>query len=321
MFATLGNDIIFDALISPESLTDQRETKYSEIALINGKPGLQRIGEALIKFSMSIHFHVDFCNPEDEYAKLNAARIAGTILPFVYGNGFNEGDFVITNLDRTINNSDAKGNLVDITCSLSLLEYAGTDAAARQIEQDKKNAFAISSNRPLPSTPQLQLDNPALLVSEENTKAMQSVSNADAATNEVNKAVGIVNTGVIDKAQKFVDQINEYTTIMNTQLTEVSASVAAINATTAAFTSLTTIAPNLSAKISLVQGSVSAMQAQLTLLAGLPNPITTTPDGTNALNELTNTLLIIKALKDNTKAMNDANAPIVAALATKKPIT
>lgn len=320
MYASLG-DIVFEALISFDSLSDQRETKYSEIALINGKPGLQRTGESLIKFSMGIQFHSAFCVPEEEYAKLNNARISGAVLPFVYGNGYNEGEYVITNLDKTINQTDARGNFIEITCNISLLEYAGADSAVKQVEQDKKNAFALSSNRPLPASPQLQMDNPALLVSQENLDVQQSATKADYATQNVNKAVGIVNTGVIDKAQKFVDNVNEYTVIINKQITEVNSSLSSINASIAAFTSITGIAPLLATRITAVQGSLTAMSTQLSILAALPNPITTILAANNALNELTNTLLVIKALKDNTKLMNDANAPLVAALATKKVLT
>ena len=320
MYASLG-DIVFEALISFDALSDQRETKYSEIALINGKPGLQRNGESLIKFSMSIQFHVSFCNPEDEYLKLNNARIAGTILPFIYGNGFNEGDYVITNLDRTVNQTDAKGNFVEIVCNLSLLEYAGSNAAAKQIEQDKKNAFAVSSNRPLPATPQMQMTNPALLASQENKNVLQSTSKIGAATDKVKKSVDIINTGLIDKAQKFVDQIADYSTKINTQVGQVNNSLGNINALITAFGSITGIAPNLSPAILDVQSSLADINIQLSVLQALPTTITTTGQATGALTELTNTLNVINTLKDNSNKMNSASAPLSAALITKKVLT
>ena len=320
MYASLG-DIVFQTLVSFDALSDRRETRYSQLPLINGKPNLQRTGESLIEFSMGISFHVAFCNPENEYLKLNTARINGNILSFIYGNGFNEGDYVITNIERTINQTDKVGNFVEITCTVSLLEYAGGNPAAKQLEQDKKNAFAISSNRPLPAKTELQADNPALLTCTENKDVQQSAGKMDDATNAVNSKVNLVSTGIIDKGQNFVNQIGNYTGKMNTEIGKTNNSVGNVNNLIVRYGSITNQSPTLPASLLSVQSSLNAVSAQLILLGTLPSIINNVTDATSALTQLTNTLNVIATLKNNTQLMNNASAPIAKALALKRVMT
>lgn len=320
MYASLG-DIVFQTLISFDSLSDKRETKYSQLALINGKPTLQRTGESLVEFSMGIMFHVAFCNPEDEFLKLDQARRNGDILPFLYGNGFNEGSFVITNIERTINQTDGIGNFVEIVCNVSLLECVNGNTDATQLEQDKKNAFAISANRPLPAKTDLQTDNPALMVCEENKNISQAAATADEKTNSLKGKVDAVISGLIDKAQAFVDTVDKYTSDINAEILKTNTSISLVNNMLVQYTSLGTTAPGLSTAVAAVQAALSGASAQLIVLGALPNPITTTGQANSALSELTTTLNVIKTLKDNTKAMTAANSPIAKALATKRVMT
>lgn len=320
MYASLG-DIVFKALTGFDSLSDTRETKYAQQELIQGKPNLQSTGEGLNEFTMSINFHVYFCNPEEEYLRLNNARISREVLPFIWGNGFSEGDFVITKLDRTINDTDGEGNFIDISCNLTLLEFANANTPDKQLEQDKKNAFAISSNRPLPASINTQTDNPALSVCEENKQVGFASTQMDDDTNKLNDKVNLVTSGLIDKAQKFTDEIADYTNKINDQVSAANNSLGSINSLIGAYAAITNESPTLPAKITAVQGSLTAIGVQLTVLAGLPPTVADITDANSALSELTNTLVAIKTLKDNTKLLNDANASLAKAVATKRIMT
>lgn len=326
MYASLGDIFIFEGVKSFNSLSDKRETKYARQALISGKPNPQRGNDELIEFSMSILFNRAFCVPEEEWLRLENARVKGEIMPFIYGNGYKEGDFVITTLERTINQTDGIGNFVDITVNIGLLEFPAANSAAKQLEQDKKNAFAISSNRPLPANTVTQPENPALNVCQENQKNNYAVNSIDDRSNALNEKVeAITNVDpdqqLIDRAQKFVDSIGTYSQKINDQVSEANNSLGSINSLISAHASLTGEAPTLPAKITAVQGSLTAISVQLVALGSLPSIIGNITDANTAINAMTNTLNLIKTLKDNTALLNTANVALVKAVATKKILT
>ena len=103
----------------------------------------------------------------------NPTTYPGKNWNFVFSNGRNEGDFVLTSLERTINQTDGEGNFIDITCNIVLKEFANANSNNRQLEQDRKKAFAVSSNRPLPANSDVVPVNPALNVTQENLKVQQ----------------------------------------------------------------------------------------------------------------------------------------------------
>lgn len=325
MYASLG-DIIFEGLNSFNELSDTRETKYAQMPLISGKPTLQRTGDGLVEVKMAIKYHVNFCNPEEEYLKLNNARVKGEVMTFIYGTGFIEGDFVITTLERTINQTDKIGNFVEITVNIGLLEYAAGNSAAKQLEQDKKNAFAISSNRPLPANSQKQPENPALSVCQENQKAKYAADDIDQRGTKINKDVEAITNidpdqQLIDRAQKFVDSTGVFITKANEQVGVSNNALGSINSLIVAHASITGEAPDLPAKITAVQTVLGNLSTQLTALGTLPSIIGDVTDAGTALTEMTNTLTLIKTLKDNTAALNDENAKLAKAVATKKVLT
>lgn len=320
MYALLG-DIVFEGLKGFESLSDKRETLYSQINLINGKPNLQRNGEALNEFNFSIKFHIAFCNPEDEFAKLNNARAAGTILPFIYGNGYNEGSYVITTIEKTVEQTDKEGNYIEINCNIVLLEYAGALSDVQRLEQDRKNAFAISSNRPLPTNLSTRTDNPALIACESNKAVQQSVQEIDNQTTSTVNKVEVISTGATDQAQRFVDLLPKYISDVQKEISKASNALGGITSLISTYASILGYAPTLGTKVVDVQNAITGVQTQLTALGTLPTTISNPTDAATALTAMNNTAVTVKALQDNQKTLNEANAGLVKALALKKPIT
>jgi hypothetical protein len=318
MYAQLGS-IVFEALKGFDSLSDTRETLYAEHALIKGKPLLQRVGESLTEFTGSIHFHVGFCNPEDEYKKLNDARQNGEILPFIYGNSFIEGDFVITTLGRVINQTDTLGNFIDITCDITLREFISSNSDAIQKERDKSNAFAISSNRPLPSNPNTQPDNPSLSVMNENNKVGIAGTNVNSENKKLNNKILGENTNPpISKAQLFVDSIPVYTQKINAQLTTANVSLSSLTNLISLYPKILIESPSLNTVIVNSQNSIIALTNQNTILSGLPTTISTVPTALSVLNQLFITTNLTIAFIQTIKDLNDANSKIAVALTFKK---
>jgi phage protein U len=325
MYASLG-DIVFQLLTSFDALSDKRETRYAELVLTQGKPNLQLAGETLTEFQMSIGFHAAFCHPEEEFLKLNNARVRGEILPFMYGNGYHEGDYVITTLERVIHQTDERGNFIQITCHLTLKEYTAANTEARRLEQDKKNAFALSSNRPLPVRSRPEPDNPALKVALENQKNKYATAQIARLSDGLENDVNVIKRPdpaqeLKDKAQKFVDAIGAYTRKLNVETGKANQALGSISSVLNAYSGIVHESPVLPARISAVQNSLYAISTQLTALETLPAIIGNVTDAQTALAAMVNTLNLIKTLKDNTKALNNANAAVAKALATRKPMT
>lgn len=321
MYAKLG-DIEFKELMGFDSLSDARETTYAQHPLLNGKPILDRTGEGLIEFTMNVTYHVGFCNPEDEFAKLNDARAAGTVLPFVYGNGFIEGDFVITKLDRTINKTDNSGNLEWISVAISLLEYISGNTAATQQARDKANAFAVSSNRPLPSNPNTQPVNPALDVMNENQNTVQATNEIANMTDTVNASVNAATSSPpISLAQKFVDQLPAYTDKATDKSAEANDALTKLQSLVSLYPNLATEQPQLSSLITNSKTVITSLNNEITVLGGLPSTISNVGQANTALDELANLTIIISDLISAVKSLKSANATIAKALVTKKDLT
>lgn len=148
MFLQLGN-IIFENLKTPNDYSKSGEALFAEHSLIDGKPRLQRTGSTLEEISMSIRFHVSFCNPKTELSNLITARDEGQILPLLWGNGEVEGDFVITELSRNIEDADPQGNVFCYVVDLSLKEYVGKSKFEQEQQQNIKSAKAVGDKKPV----------------------------------------------------------------------------------------------------------------------------------------------------------------------------
>ena len=321
MYAKLG-DIIFENLVGMDSMVDKRATVYAQHPLLTGKAVLDKVGEELIEFSLTTQYHVSFCNPEDEFAKLNNARIAGIPLTFQYGNGFIEGDFVITSIEKTVLQTDATGNYILISVSFTLLEFISGNSAAIQQARDKSNAFAVSSNRPLPSNPNLQPDNPALDVMNENKKAGQASNKITALKDKLNATTeAATGTPPISTAQAFVDQIPQYVQDANKQLTAASVALNQIQNLITLYGSLVTEQPGLTAAVLDAQNGVTLLSNQNTILGTLPTTISTVPQANTALGELYNVTTLTVAFAKNISNLNTVNQTIAKAIVLKKNFT
>ncbi|ENO0459419.1 phage tail protein [Salmonella enterica] len=124
MFAVLG-DIEFELLVYWDGFDATFGMDYAEHARIEGKPGLQFIGEKLDEVSISLVFHDHYCQPDVELARLRDAMVAHQALALVFGNGDYRGWFVITDIRATSQQTDGLGNVQAVSADLSLREYIG----------------------------------------------------------------------------------------------------------------------------------------------------------------------------------------------------
>lgn len=124
MFAVLG-DIEFELLVYWDGFDVTSGVDYAEHSRIEGKPGLQFIGEKLDELSISLVFNDLYCQPDVELARLQDAMVAHQAMALVFGNGDYRGWFVITDLRTTSQQTDGYGNVQALSAEISLREYIG----------------------------------------------------------------------------------------------------------------------------------------------------------------------------------------------------
>lgn len=137
MFALLG-DVQFDLITYFDGFESQFGVDYAEHALIEGKPRLQRIGDKLDEIRIQLSFHIQFCDPEHELAKLRDALSAHQAMALVLGNGDYKGWFVLTDVTATSKQTDKAGSLLALEASITLREFVG----------DKKSPLQPSAVQP-----------------------------------------------------------------------------------------------------------------------------------------------------------------------------
>ena len=134
-YALLG-DLQFELLAYFDGLEGQFGSDYAEHARIEGKPRLQWIADKLDSWVIKLKFHISYCDPEEELARLRQASSSHAPLPFILANGEYKGDFVITDISSTAEHTDSYGQLLAVEASISLKEYvepqSGTDLAAKK---------------------------------------------------------------------------------------------------------------------------------------------------------------------------------------------
>ena len=124
MFAQLG-DIQFDLITYFDGISDTVTYNYAEHERINNKTLLQFLGENLQEFSIKLNLHSSFCVPEDEILKIRTEAKLGKPLKFIKGNGEYVGAFVISQIQKTTEQTSPEGDIIAIQVELQLKEYAG----------------------------------------------------------------------------------------------------------------------------------------------------------------------------------------------------
>ena len=141
--------IVLSGLNGLQEFLPKREASYAEHALLDGKPRLQNTGNALDEYQLSVFVHAQYADPKALFKQLDTARIDGEVLPLVNSTGEYLGDFVITNIDPEVMQTDALGNWVAANIAFLIREYVTPDKAAAKLADAKRTAYARSENSPL----------------------------------------------------------------------------------------------------------------------------------------------------------------------------
>ena len=144
MYAQLGN-IRFEGLKGFSSLEESFGVNYAQHERIKGKPRLEYVGDILDTLSFDMYLHSQFTDPESDIEAIRLAMINREILPLILGNGKLVGNFVIPSFSKSTSFTDPKGNLIEATLSIELLECFNENLLSEEKKQATSKAFAIST--------------------------------------------------------------------------------------------------------------------------------------------------------------------------------
>ena len=141
MFAQLG-DIKFELITYFNGLNESVSYNYAQHERIENKPILQFLGKNLLEEDIRLNFHRSFCVPEDEIKLLTDAADDAKPLKFIKGNGEYLRAFVITEIQKTTEQTTPEGDIISIQIDLRLREYTGT---VPDDEEDEDKGFKTKS--------------------------------------------------------------------------------------------------------------------------------------------------------------------------------
>lgn len=317
MTVSLG-DINFDVLPGINSYDDVKETLYAQIPLALGKPTLQRTGEKADEINLTIILKDAFGTPEDQYRVLNKKRIAGEILPFIWGTGEIEGDFVIAQLNKTMDELGSGGAWKTITCTLKLIESFNSNSNKQSTERAnlEKGAFATNPNQQRPANIKVTEPSPA-------TDLMDDVQSVDVGTQETTDKLdtavqqSAIKSTAIDQAQQFVDESNRQAYQVSRLITQTKTLLATCGSKLAVSPNMQTIAPLLSAQIASSTTVMTDAETLVNSYSGMPNPVNTLSDANAVLAVMNDTANMVTDLTQSLNLLKTASQPLAVAIATR----
>ncbi|UXN07509.1 phage tail protein [Bartonella sp. HY761] len=112
-----------DYMTGPTSDKQTFQNSWARHDVIRGKPVLQAIGRELDERVFEFFFDETFCNPSVQWARLMAAYLMKTPMPFISQAGFAGMRYVVETLDcNNLKTTKRGGKVVRMECSMTLIE-------------------------------------------------------------------------------------------------------------------------------------------------------------------------------------------------------
>jgi len=233
MLFQLGNKT-FEGLYAPSQWNRSgNEANLAEYDLINTKPRLQLTGETLEEISLSFKLRVEFCNPAQEVADLEAWKKTGEVLPLLLGSGEYVNDYVIKGITKNIVQTFSDGTPIELGITIDLLEFVPSSAADQQTATDRRSAAAVgdktqTSRRPTqPKTPEAQAHQALMKAENSAWEAANAADEARSATTPANFADKV--NGKVKQAQKAMDDARQRVSDVQQNINNATGIIAAVD--------------------------------------------------------------------------------------------
>ncbi len=148
MYAQLG-DIKFELITYFNKFELTKSFNYAQHDVIEGKPKLQFVGDGLDAVAIGLNFHRKFCQPRDEWQRLNDTARTHEALDFIFGNGEYKGKFVVEELVLVYEQTDSQGEVDSLQAELKLKEWAEDQIIGTRRETPKavKNGAVVKKDK------------------------------------------------------------------------------------------------------------------------------------------------------------------------------
>jgi len=174
MLAILG-EIEFEVAGGLAGMELTQASDYAEHALIQGKPLLETVGDALDEIQLEIELHPTLGDVAARVRALQTAMQAHQALAFVLGNGEFLGAFVITEISHTHQRTFADGAAFSLALSVTLRQWAGEFEYTPPAPALADSAQDIQDAQPDLLREETPLKTPAMQALEHATSAAQLV--------------------------------------------------------------------------------------------------------------------------------------------------
>lgn len=272
----LGDNIVLTGLYAPQSLRRSVEAKYAEISIATGKPRLQRVGTALIEYTLPVRLNRQFCNPQEILTAIEDANNAGTVLPLTTSEGSYLGQYVVTAVSTSTTDTTATGEVIEIALDITLREYYDPDPGATAASLSRSKAFANDPSKVMPVqpfavpiTPPASISQNARLSLSYNTGAVEKMKEAEADAARQKSLMAQAKQKVEQAAQRVqtvVEQLQQYTTLAAAAPSMIAAAQSAASLLSGTITALG--AGNLGAALANAQTVDNSLITMIN--AGLP---------------------------------------------------
>lgn len=148
MFCQLGY-VAFERREYLEAMESTHKYEFAQHAHVEGKPGLQAIGDALDVFVLDMVFHHTWCDPAASIDKLKEVAGRKEAQALIWGDGTYYGRFVVTELVRTFKHESPAGELLFAVLRINLLEHVDPEPLVTK----KKAAVAKAPGVKAPARP------------------------------------------------------------------------------------------------------------------------------------------------------------------------
>jgi phage protein U len=139
-------DIVFE-LLSYSRHNEEQNFPYARHETIKPPSSLQWMGKKeLNKITLSVRWHMYFCNPQEEYEKLIEFANRGEYAPFIIAEK-NLGNYVVESVESDFQQIDIQGNPTVIYANITLEEFVLKELQKKQIAnspQSQAKAKAVS---------------------------------------------------------------------------------------------------------------------------------------------------------------------------------
>lgn len=184
MYAQLGN-VRFEGLRGFTSLKREREATYAELQLLDGKARLQRLGSSLDSISFDMLLRREFTDPVADLSELNGLRETGEVLPLLTGDGYFIGNYVITKISDTTDETDLSGVPISVSLTIELKEFIDPNPEATASQKARDDAFATNPAKVVPVKIERSGTTPAAVTS---AAVRETSGSSNSATNDIAKA-------------------------------------------------------------------------------------------------------------------------------------